>query len=160
MEATKISKYIIAKYDNVGDLITNKKLQKLLYYIEAWSLVHLDSLIDEDFEAWVHGPVIPSLYQEYKHFSYSPIVLKYEKDIDSSKYIKSFEIESKLNQSYFTLIDAVLNKYGILSSRELELLSHSENPWLTIRKNLSPIDNCSDIISKKMIKEYYSSLIS
>lgn len=160
MKAIEFSKYIIAKHDNVGDLLTNKKLQKLLYYIEAWSLVHLDSIIDDEFEAWVHGPVIPSVYKEYKNFSYSPIIIEYSENSDSSKFIKTFEDENKRYESHFPLIDAVLNKYGRLSSRDLELLSHSETPWLRARKNLSPIDNCSEIIDKKIIKEFYSSLIS
>jgi uncharacterized phage-associated protein len=160
MEATKIAKYIIAKYDNVGDLLTNKKLQKLLYYIEAWSLVHINSIIDEEFEAWVHGPVIPSVYQEYKKFSYSSIFIEYEDGLDSSKFIKAFESENQKYESHFSLIEAVLNKYGSLSSRDLELLSHSEKPWIITRKNFSPIDNCSEIIDKTLIREFYSSLIS
>lgn len=50
MTALDLSTYIIAKYDNVGDLVTNKKLQKILYYIKAWGLVYFkDGVIDDDF---------------------------------------------------------------------------------------------------------------
>ena len=160
MEAIKLSKYIISKFDDTGDLLTNKKLQKLLYYIESWSLVHLESIVDEDFEAWIHGPVIPLVYHEYKKFSYSPIALLYEKKIDASEYIIQFENEHKSLRKHFELIDNVLNKYGILTSRELEFLSHTESPWLEARGTSKILDNCSTIISKESMRNYYSSLIS
>ena len=53
----------------------NLKLQKLVYYAQAWHLALRDvPLFEEDFEAWVHGPVIPALYQEYKKFGWRPIL--------------------------------------------------------------------------------------
>ena len=61
MKALEISNIILTHFDYSGDLITNKKLQKLLYYVEAWNLVYKSSLIDDDFEAWVHGPVVPDV---------------------------------------------------------------------------------------------------
>lgn len=158
MKAIELSKYVVSKFDNVGDLISNKKLQKLLYYIEAWSLVHLDSIVDEDFEAWIHGPVIPEVYREYKKFGYSPISIDYN-ELDSSKYIKKFEKDSGITEKQIELIDAILSKYGVLSSQELELLSHSEKPWVETRKSLTPFDHCSDVIDKDLIKTFYSSLV-
>lgn len=156
MDAVHLSKFIIAKCDNAGDLLTNKKLQKLLYYIEAWALVHMGSIIDDDFEAWVHGPVIPSVYQEYKKFGYSPIRITYPGDMDSTAYLAHFNIDPQ----YVTLIEQVLQKYGGLSSYQLEHLSHRELPWVEARQNLSPVDNCSTLISKATIKDYYTSLIA
>jgi uncharacterized phage-associated protein len=160
MKALKLSEFIIAKFDESGDLLTNKKLQKLLYYIEAWSLVHLDSIIDEDFEAWIHGPVIPSVYHEYKKFSYAPILNNYLIGKNASDFIVEFEESNKNFHKYFELIDNVLNKYGILSSRELELLSHNEKPWIKARGNAGVVDNSNTIISKSDMKSFYSSLIS
>lgn len=85
MEATALAKYLIAKSDNVGDLIANKKLQKLLYYTKAWGLVYFaDGIIDDQFEAWVHGPVCPSVYVEYKPFGYKPLSVDYQGLIYSS----------------------------------------------------------------------------
>jgi len=158
MKAVDLSKYIIAKFDNVGDLITNKKLQKVLYYTEAWSLVYLNSIIDEDFEAWVHGPVIPSIYRDNKKFGYSPIILDYN-GLDSSKFISKFIKDTKIEKQQLELIDAVLKKYGVLSSQELEMLSHSEKPWIITRNNIAPFDHCSVIINKELIRSFYSSLI-
>lgn len=160
MKAIELSKYIIAKFDNTGDLTTNKKLQKLLFYTEAWSLVYIASLIDEDFEAWIHGPVIPAVYQEYKRFGYSPIKMEYPKGSDSSKFVKNFKAAFDLSTNQIELINEVIGKYGVLTSYELENLSHSEKPWLDARSNIGYFDHCSKVIDKGKMKEYYSSLIA
>ena len=45
---------------------THKQLQKLCYYAQAWHLALLNRpLFDEEFQAWIHGPVCPTLYAHY-----------------------------------------------------------------------------------------------
>lgn len=62
-----VADYFIWLANDSGSFISNLKLQKLVYYAQAWYLaIYGQSLFDEDFEAWVHGPIIPSLYQKYK----------------------------------------------------------------------------------------------
>lgn len=159
MKAIDISRYIIHYLNSKGDLISNKKLQKLLFYVEAWSLVYLKSIIDEDFEAWVYGPVIPDVYREYKTFSYNPISLKYT----NSNAVKEMEKISNmigLKKNQRRLIDEVLNQYSSLSALQLENLTHSENPWIEARRGCSPIQNSNAIIDKKTMKKYYSSLVN
>jgi uncharacterized phage-associated protein len=72
-------------------------------------------------------------------------------------YIKSFK-EKNLDISDLT--DIVLEKYGILNSSQLELLSHCEAPWLKARKGLEVYEKSENIISKSLMKEYYSKLIN
>lgn len=49
--------------------ITHLKLQKLCAYAQAISLGYTERpFFDEEIEAWTHGPVIPSLYQEFKTY--------------------------------------------------------------------------------------------
>lgn len=158
MKATLVAKYIIAKSDNVGDLITNKKLQKLLYYTKAWGLVYFnDGVIDDDFEAWIHGPVCRIVYNEYKCFGYNPIKCDYPKDSSSSKYLKDFVNQLDENdKDKIELVDAVFKKYGTLSSLQLELLAHSELPWIEAREGLSPIETGNAIIKESTMKSFYS----
>ena len=57
-----------------GKPITPMKLQKLAYIAHGWHLGLLDTpLLDEQVEAWKYGPVIPSLYHEFKEFRMRPI---------------------------------------------------------------------------------------
>lgn len=155
-----IAKIILAFMNNSGDFLTNKKLQKLLYYSEAWSLVYLQSILKEDFEAWVHGPVIPSVYREYKHFGYKPIIIDYECGEEPIERCDSIRTAIQLDENHWNLIKAVLNKYGGLAAFQLENLSHSEIPWKTAREDLGPTSQSSQVIDRELMKTYYSSLIT
>lgn len=156
MKGLELTSYIIAYFDNVGDLVTNKRLQKLLYYIKAWGLVYFeDGVIDDEFEAWVHGPVSPDVYRSYKIFGYNPIKLDY-KGVSSSEYLEKYKKDHSSLSEKLEMVDAVLQKYGQLTSLNLELLSHSETPWIEARVGLSPIENSSNKIKDDVMKEYYS----
>lgn len=53
------------------------KLQKLLYLAQGFSYAFNDKpLFDDDIEAWVHGPVVPIVYNEYKEYKYNPVFFK------------------------------------------------------------------------------------
>lgn len=160
MDIFKISNYLIARSDNAGDFITNKKLQKLLYYIKAWGLVYFPpkGIISEPFEAWVHGPVCRAVYSAYKHFGYTPLTVDYH-GLSSSEYIRNFRNSIPENDGEYSmieLIDAVFEEYGQRTSLQLELLSHSEEPWLEAREGLAPNETGSNEISEATMKSYYA----
>lgn len=159
MEALKVADIIISFFDYKGDLITNKKLQKLLYYVESWSLVHTSSLIDEDFEAWVHGPVIPSVYREYKKFGYSAIRNEYAEGQSSSSRLEELTA-SGISEEQKELLFQVLDKYGGMASYQLETLTHAEEPWKSARKECDALSHSSNIITKDSMRNYYSSLLN
>jgi uncharacterized phage-associated protein len=157
--AHDISKLVILWLDTKGDYISNKKLQKLLYYIEAWALVHQKSVIKEDFEAWIHGPVIPSVYREYREFRYNPIQISYTCGESSKKLFSDLIDNLAFSDKRKKLFESVMTNYGSLSAFELELLSHSEPPWLEARKGLAENDIGTNKISKESMQEYYHSLL-
>ena len=55
--AEQVAEYFLLLVDDdAGDVMTNLRLQKLVYYAQAWRLAILDeALFEDDFEAWVHG---------------------------------------------------------------------------------------------------------
>lgn len=64
-----VSDYLLVENRERGENLTNLKLQKLLYYAQAWHLALRNApLFDEDFQAWVHGPVLPSQYLRFRSF--------------------------------------------------------------------------------------------
>ena len=152
--------HIITHYVNQkGDTVSHKKLQKLLYYVEAWHLVNLDTpILEEDFEAWVHGPVVPELYRKLKEFGFNNLEVINDEYATVDAEIKAIIVKNELSDEQVELIGNVLNRYGSLTSFELELLSHSEAPWIEARKNIPPHMPCNNIISKDRMKEFYSSL--
>lgn len=152
--------HIVTDYVNkIGDTVSHKKLQKLLYYVEAWHLVNFSSsIIDEDFQAWVHGPVIPELYHSLKEFGFNDLRVINDEHDTVEEEIKGIIKKYNLSADKLEFIGLVLNRYGVLSSLELELLSHSESPWIEARNGSAPHQRCTTVISKERMKEFYSSL--
>lgn len=162
MLTTDFAKYVIALFNFKGDTITNLHLQKVLYYMQAWSLVYFDDpTFKEHPQAWVHGPVYPSVYHDFKEKGYSPIdIYDFEtEETDVSEYIQSFKKESGLDKEKFELFDAVYSKYGSLEPFKLVVLTHKEEPWIEQRKGLGEFDKSNNKISFKTMKEYYSKLL-
>lgn len=142
----EVAKYIIEN----GEDITPKKLQKLSYYAEAWCNALLNEKLVDDthFEAWVHGPVSPELYQEYKNYGWNEIN-EPAQDVEYSFSNKEKEI-----------LDSVLETYGHLSGNELEAITHEEAPWLNQRKGLGETESSNNIIRFEDMKNYYWSIYS
>ena len=142
-----IARWFVAETDReAGDAITNLKLQKLVYYAQAWSLALLDKpLFPHDFEAWMHGPVLPCLYQKYKAYGWGDI------PNDEDDY-PEFAAET------LNLLHEVYRVYGSLSAKYLENLSHQEEPWKEARGDLPLELRCVTPISKDTMKNYYKAL--
>lgn len=120
--AIDISKYIICVAQSNGDTITNLKLQKLLYYAQAWFLVNNDNtkLFDDDIVAWQYGPVVVSVYEEFKSFGRAPIDIACDLDRDFSDLCN--KVKEYLNEFCETFLS--------YSATELVAITHQEEPWL------------------------------
>lgn len=140
-----IADYFINLANETGSFISNLKLQKLVYYAQAWYLaIYGKPLFEEDFQAWVHGPVIPELYQKYKKFSWRPI----DEDVNPNLPTPIQEFLSDVADEYFAC-----------DAYELERMTHIEDSWNQARGNI-PMDEASEaIISKEWMKEYYGSRV-
>lgn len=151
-EATyeQIADYFIALANDTGSLITNLKLQKLVYYAQAWQLaMNGTPLFNEDFEAWVHGPVLRELYNQYRTLGWKPII----------KEVAIEEVKAKLSESVNGLLKEVCDVYFELDAYKLEKLTHQEEPWIEARAGLPENEVCCNEISKTTMQRYYSSLM-
>ncbi|ELR96863.1 Panacea domain-containing protein [Gloeocapsa sp. PCC 73106] len=143
-----VANYFINVANETGSYVSNLKLQKLVYYAQAWYLaLYGEPLFEEDFQAWVHGPVIPELYNEYKSFRWKPIDKEVNgDDLNIPDYVLSY-------------LEEVTNEYFSYDAYDLEKMTHIEDPWKKARGNL-PIDEPSQaIIEKDWMKEFYSSCV-
>lgn len=137
-----VAKYILQK----SGRLTTWKLQKLVYYCQAWSLAWDEvPLFEEEFEAWDNGPVCRELF--YKHQG------KFEVTAD----------EIPGNTTNFSLdeietMDTVLSSYGNKPAYWLRELTHKEAPWRNARGDFPVGQYCSNVISKESMQDYYSSL--
>lgn len=125
--------------------MTHKKLQKLCYYAQAWYCALYDGspLFEDEIQAWVHGPVIGTLYPIFADYRWNEIP---QKDFD----------ESVLSDDTLEILDAVYNTYGDLTGDQLESLTHSEDPWRITRGDLKPWESCNVPIRCDVMREYYA----
>ena len=159
MKASELGHIITHYVNQKGEDVSHKKLQKLVYYVEAWHLVHLNSsIVDEDFEAWIHGPVVPELYRELKDFGFNNIDVINDEFDTIDEELKAIIKRNGITDEQMELIHSVLDKYANLSAFELEILSHNEKPWLDAREGLSPNNPSKNRIDKGSMKSFYYSL--
>ncbi|MBF0552301.1 MAG: DUF4065 domain-containing protein [Deltaproteobacteria bacterium] len=136
-----VAAYILQK---LGEM-TAMKLQKLVYYCQAWTLVwDEEPLFQERIEAWANGPVVPDLYDKHRGY----YLVKGWPNGDPTK----------LTATQKETIDAVLGFYGDKPSQWLSDLTHQEDPWAEARKGLAPGERGNELISEAAMMEYYSSL--
>ncbi len=124
-----------ARQERIGD-VDQLKIQKLVYCLNGWNLaIRGEPIVGELFEAWPYGPVLSSLYHEFKHSGRSPIQ-QYAKDIDPHTGEDKIMMVN-LHDIYFSeIFDAVWNKYKELNGLQLSALTHAEGtPWMTSRKS-------------------------
>jgi uncharacterized phage-associated protein len=124
------------------EAMTPKKLQKVLYYAYAWYLTLQnesaddlsDVLFDEEFEAWVHGPVIRTVYDDFRGKGFNAIE-KYTGEVPS------FDEDTE------DILQQVWDVYGNYNGNELESITHQESPWINARKGYQPLDRCNVALS-------------
>lgn len=126
--------------------MTAMKLQKLVYYSQAWSLVwDEEPLFDEPIEAWANGPVVPRLYDEHRGmFKVSPGTISGR--------------ARRLTSNQRDTVDKVLAYYGKKPSAWLSDLTHMEQPWRDVRGDLPPGAHSHEVITHAAMAEYYGGL--
>lgn len=126
--------------------MTHKKLQKMCYYAQAWSYALKNRpIMDAKFEAWVHGPVCRELYEKYK----GNYLFELTADSDFDLHFSPGDEE---------LLESVFETYGEFSGNALEVLTHSETPWINARSGCSSSERCNKSISSEDMKQYYKSI--
>lgn len=135
-----IAKKIIAKTDTEhGDTISNLKLQKMLYYMQGFHLAFFGTpLFEEEIKAWQYGPVVPSVYEEYKRYESKAI------DLPEGPVIELTEDEE-------AVFDNVYDEYNQFSAVALMKMTHEESPWRSTE--------ISQVIDKEKIKQFFNTQI-
>ena len=122
------------------------KLQKLLYYSQAWSLVWDGRpMFSPKIEAWANGPVVRKVFKTYQG------QFKVSNALEGNKTaLKPVERET---------VDAVLKFYGDKDGFYLSELTHRERPWMDARKGLAPGEKSDREITHAAMRDYYGSLV-
>lgn len=141
-DTTTVANTILHKAFQEGKNITPLQLQKILYFISShYAKVSNKKLINEDFETWTYGPVLPSIYHEFKVYGANPIK-SYAQDSKG----KSTIVNLQENKIFESVLDAV---YGVTASKPgvfLSQITHKDgSAWSLADKAKSPTLKWQDI---------------
>lgn len=132
--------FLVSQDEDSGDLISNLKLQKLLYYAQGYHLaVFGRPLFPERIEAWAHGPVVPDVYHRFKEHGSRPVPMPEEMDL------------TKFDKETREYLDEIINVFGQYSGWKLRNMTHDEKPW---------IDSKPGVIPQKVMTEYFKTLLA
>lgn len=129
MDALQIAERVLklSKEDAIlAPELSPLKLQKLLFYIQAWYAANTDKrLFEDDIYAWQLGPVVQDVYHRYKQYG--------AQDLNNEDISISFQ-----DDQHDADIKSVLDVYGKMSAYELVARTHKEEVW---RKNYESSNN-------------------
>ncbi len=109
----RLSRHIIAVTSQNFNWITNLQLQKILYFVLVEGFrrgildrQRLETIYDQPFEAWLYGPVAPSVYNEFKHNGANQIIENFETDpeFDDIHHLNEL-IEQLSKDDVFSLVE-------------------------------------------------------
>jgi len=143
-----VSNFYISMYKDSDDPMTNLRLNKFLYFAQAWSLVRFGKPLFEDkIEAWQLGPVVPVVYDNCKICAKDPI-----------KFVSENYSESVFSSDQKNLLLDVAREYGKYSTSRLVNICHSDDgPWVKARGDPDDIYGSNEI-SNELISEYFSKM--
>lgn len=118
-----ILQVLVKKYQEIigKPLIGDEmKMHKMMYYIQKTSLALTgEPIINESFEGWIHGPVLPSIRGAFEDFIETP------------------ECETQLSDTELYIVENTIYSYGQYTAWNLREQSHQEHAWINSRKGLS-----------------------
>lgn len=150
-DAKAVANEFLKKAKESGDELNPMQIQKLVYIAHGWSLVILKKpLIKDRIEAWDYGPVIPSLYHEFKKFGSGPI-----KEAAKEWPSGSIPSMSGCSSEVRELIDRVWDVYRHMDALALSRLTHqADSPWALTKQRIPVLRSVP--IPDELIRQHYT----
>lgn len=153
-----VSRFIINYCNEKDYILSNLKLQKILYFIQAYYLSKTEKkqpCFKERIEAWSFGPVVPVAYHEYKRFGSTniPNVTTYieldEQNFWESKVVKY--TDDALEDDDKELIRELVDNFSKISTTRLVQITHNQLPWIEAYKQ-----GQNNVITVEAIRSYFN----
>jgi uncharacterized phage-associated protein len=147
-----VANYLVGKSLDTGASLTPMKLIKLVFIAHGWHLaLYDDPLIADAVEAWKYGPVVPEVYQVFRHFKGDQIT-KQQSLFSSGKYF----VPNVQDEEARLLLDQIWTLYGKLSGLQLSALTHKKgSPWDTVWNEHGGSATLGAVIPNDIIRDYY-----
>ena len=129
--ALDVARYIINYANDHNMIISNLKLQKILYFVQLEFLLNGKTCFNDNIEAWDFGPVIPDVYHEFKQygaFAIPKISYVYD-DSDGLFNLKKISYKPQIEECDKKIIEDVVNECNQYSAGQLVEITHNQSPW-------------------------------
>lgn len=151
---TKYNVFDVCNYILYKESMTPKRLQKVLYFCYSFYLAANNKkgfkisnrLFKEQFESWIHGPVIPKVYAKYAGYGMSEICV--------------YEIDNAIEKKDAQFLDFMIENLKQFSTYKLETITHNQSPWINARGSCNPNDVCKNKLSDIDILDCFSSMVN
>ena len=167
--AKAVANALLDLAERAGRTINPMQLQKLVYYSHGWHLAVADRpLIDERVEAWTYGPVVPTLYHEFKrygsqaiterattvHLAVSPRTGRRTLIEFIPANLEAEGADPSERAVSVGIIERVYRVYGGLTALQLSQMTHEpDGPWDKTRKSNPGVHGVD--IPDELIKAYF-----
>lgn len=142
-----------------GMTVSPLKLQKMLYYIQAWMMVFFDRqlLFDDKPQAWVNGPVYPTVFDRFRAIGRYDMMSKgdFVQEGTLTEGIELLEKKFDLTERQLEVLHRLIAIYGAKNQDQLVFMTHCEDPWSIARGDLGLFENSENPISFDTMYSYY-----
>lgn len=148
---TSIANFFVKKAISDGSELTPMKLLKLVYLSHGWYLgLNNEPLIPEAVQAWKFGPVIKSVYEDFRNYRDSQIT---ELAFDIGKMAYTTPSDDTIK----AFLNKIWDVYKGFNGLQLSTITHQVNsPWDIVWNQLGGKDRVGAIIPNDLIAQYYS----
>ena len=156
-DALEVARHIVNYCNEKNYSISNLKLQKLLYFVQAYFLIASPDkkpCFWDTIEAWDFGPVVPNVYSEFKQFGGTniPKISVYYDSSLGSFYADPIQFkDDKITKNDKKLIDDVIEKFKLYTASDLVTLTHAQAPWRDTYAR-----GCRKEIKVEAIRDYFA----
>ncbi len=147
-----VANYIVDYCIDESMPVSNLKLQKLLYYVQAASLAECDKrMFRDEISAWKYGPVIETVYHNFKWYVDREITECSSERIPGAGLAdgKDYDPADKLDAGAKELIERVVDSYRDYSALGMVRKTHEEEPWKMA------VEGGEDFIDTDEIRGFY-----
>ena len=138
--AIAVAGYIIEYEHSKDRLISNLKLQKLLYFVQAQFFIEYGKpCFGNKIEAWSFGPVVPDVYHTYKIYG----------SLDITKLEDGINIDD-ISDEHKETINSVSETFSDTPVYEMVDITHHQTPWMRAKRN-----QFSNEITNESIQQFF-----
>ena len=161
--AKAVANYLLDLANVEGEAITPMKLQKLIYYAHGWHLaVTGQPLITDKVEAWEYGPVVPSVYQDFKRFGNEPITSPAQDFRWDNGQVAVSTPEIPVGDAHEATREILRRVWDVYKGRtalELSRMTHApDSPWSQVAAPFGGKAQTGVTISNRLIRSYFAEM--